>query len=327
MLFLRQRFSLLALLCAATAAHAGKCPDYFNAANPPLLNGPAKKSFRHFGSSLLASFYKPWHMAHDSIVKAGSNATLVAKFDYDWALHKDLEDERVHAYIFGTGMTQWSYLGSFLTNSDGKISVPLGNRPVGEYQIRFVVEGDLTSTSGYLSVVDPQRQAVLFDIDGTLTINDFEAYADYVGVKTATAYPYAPEMVNAYRDKGYQIVYLTARPYWVTKDGRDWLKIKGINSWHYHANPYGDGPIPPDTQQFKTDYVRYLREQVGLNIIRAYGNATTDIGAYADGGLPKAETYIIGSNAGQSGTQPISGDYGQHYWTVVQNTPQASCQR
>jgi len=318
----------LIIASALASLHAlAACPDYQTAANPPALSGPAKKSFSNFGNTILASWYKPWHMAHDVIAKAGTQATMEAKFDYDLVMHKDLEGERVHVYLYGPGMTQWQYVGNYITNSDGKIAVPLGARPVGDYVVRFVVEGDLSSTSGYLSVVDPGRDAVLFDIDGTLTINDFEAYADYVGVKTATAYYYAPETVNAYRQKGYQVIFLTARPYWVTKDGREWLGIKNIGQWHYHSNPYGGGPIPPNTQQFKTDYVRYLRNTVGLNIIRAYGNATTDIAAYADGGIPKANTYIIGTNAGASGTQPIHGEYGSHYSFVVTPTPVASCRR
>ncbi len=314
------------IACAISALPAvAACPDYSTAANPPTLSGPARKAFSHFGNTILAGLYQPWHMAHDVIVKAGQSATITGKFDYDAVLHKDLEGERVHAYLYGTGMQQWQYLGSFITDSDGKVNVPLGVRAVGDYVVRFVVEGDLSSTNGYLSVVDPNRDAVLFDIDGTLTINDFEAYADYVGVKTATAYSYAPQVVNAYRQKGYQVIFLTGRPYWVTKDGLEWLKIQNMGQWHYHSNPYGDGPIPPNTQQFKTDYVRYLRNTVGLNIVRAYGNATTDIAAYADGGIPKAQTYIIGPNAGASGTQPIQGDYTAHYSFVVEPTPVASC--
>lgn len=316
------------IACAFSALPAiAACPDYVTAANPPALSGPARKGFSNFGNTILAGLYKPWHMAHDVIVKAGQQAAITGKFDYDAVLHKDLEGERVHAYLYGTGMQQWQYLGNFTTNSDGKITVPLGVRPVGDYVVRFVVEGDLSSTNGYLSVVDPSRDAVLFDIDGTLTINDFEAYADYVGVKTATAYSYAPQVVNAYRQKGYQVIFLTGRPYWVTKDGLEWLKIQDMGQWHYHSNPYGDGPIPPNTQQFKTDYVRYLRDTVGLNIVRAYGNATTDIAAYADGGIPKAQTFIIGPNAGASGTQAIQGDYTAHYSFVVEPTPVASCRR
>lgn len=319
---------MLALACAVLALPAlAACPDYTTAANPPWLSGPPKKSFARFGNTLLAGLYKPWHMAHDLIVRAGSAATITGKFDYDAVLHKDLEGERVHAYLYGTGMQQWQYLGSYLTDSDGKVNAALGVRPVGDYVVRFVVEGDLSTTNAYLSVVDPGRDAVLFDIDGTLTINDFEAYADYVGIKTATPYYYAPQVVNAYREKGYQVIFLTARPYWVTKDGLEWLNIQKIGQWHYHSNPYSSGPIPPNTQQFKTDYVRHLRNTVGLNIVRAYGNASTDIAAYADGGIPKASTYIIGPNAGASGTQPIHGEYGSHFSFVVTPTPEASCRR
>lgn len=325
---LRPVSSAIVVACAfSTLPAMAACPDYLTAANPPALSGPARKGFTHFGNTILTGLYKPWHMAHDVIVKSGQAAAITGKFDYDAVLHKDLEGERVHAYLYGTGMSQWQYLGSFITDSDGKINVPLGVRAVGDYVVRFVVEGDLSTTNGYLSVVDPSRDTVLFDIDGTLTINDFEAYADYVGVKTATAYSFAPQVVNAYRQKGYQVIFLTARPYWVTKDGLEWLKIQNMGQWHYHSNPYGDGPIPPNTQQFKTDYVRFLRNTVGLNIVRAYGNATTDIAAYADGGIPKAQTYIIGANAGASGTQPIQGDYTAHYSFVVEPTPVASCRR
>lgn len=86
-------------------------------------------------------------------------------------------------------------------------------------------------------------------------------------------------------------------------------------------------PDSPNTQQFKTDCVRYLRNMAGLNIIRAYGNATTDIGAYADAGLPKANTCNVGPNAGKDGTQPIHGEYGAHHAFVVTPRPVASCRR
>ncbi|MDX5300323.1 MAG: haloacid dehalogenase, partial [Gammaproteobacteria bacterium] len=278
----------------------------------------------NFGNRILAGLYRPQHMIHDAIVPAGTPAVLVGKFDYDRVLHKDLEKEYVHAYVYGTGMQGWQYLGRYTTDTDGKIRVPV-NKGVGEYRVRMVVEGDRSSVDGFLSVVEPGRQAVLFDIDGTLTLTDFEAYADYLGIRTAQAYAYAPETVNAYRAKGYQIIYLTARPYWVTQDARSWFPKYGLLDGHYHSNPFGDGPVPPDTQAFKTDYVKYLREQVGLDIIRAYGNASTDIAAYADGGIPKAETWIIGSNAGASGTQALYDDYTYHFSTVVMETPTASC--
>ena len=132
---------------------------------------------------------------------------------------------------------------------------------------------------------------------------------------------------GAYQDKGYQIIYLTARPYWVTADGREWFGKQNLPAWHYRSNPYGDGPIPPDSVAHKSNYVRYLRDTVGLNIIRAYGNASSDIEAYANGGMPKTNTWIIGEHAGKSGTQALNGDYALHYSSVVQDTPLAACKR
>jgi phosphatidate phosphatase PAH1 len=315
---------LTTLVLASSCAAYAQCPDFNAAANAPSFSNPAKKSFQSFGNTILAGIYKPWHMVHDEIVQAGQSATVTAKFDYHAVLHKDLENEYVHAYLSGTGISGWQYLGKYKTNIDGIASVNVGNRGIGEYRIRFVVEGDLSAVDGFVSVVEAGRKAVLFDIDGTLTTSDFEAYADYVGVKTAQPYDYAANMVNAYKRKGYQLIFLTARPYWVAKDAREWAAKVGIPAWHYRSNPYGDGAIPPNTQEHKTNYVKYLKNTVGLDIIRAYGNATTDIAAYADGGLPKAETYIIGTNAGKENTQPIYNDYIHHYSTVVVNTPQSS---
>src|SRR4051812_17443159 len=102
---LKNAATCVMFVSAFSSMHAfAACPDDVTAAHPPALDGPAKKSFAHFGSSVLASWYKPWHMAHDVIAKAGTPAAIEAKFDYDAVLHKDLEGERVHAYLYGTGM-------------------------------------------------------------------------------------------------------------------------------------------------------------------------------------------------------------------------------
>ncbi|AJQ94331.1 lipin/Ned1/Smp2 family protein [Gynuella sunshinyii] len=309
----------------STLSQAFSCPDLDSVYNSPEPPQPEKISFKHLGSKILSSFYQPYHMVHDEVVAAGDTGTMVGKFDYDIFLHKDLEDEQIYAYIYGTGMSDWEYLGSYRTDSDGKVYVPAGDRDAGEYLVRMVVAGDLTSATGYLSVVEPGTEAILFDIDGTLTLTDFEAVGDYLGIRTALTHSYAIETVNAYKDKKYRLIYLTGRPYWLAKDTREWFDIQQIPSWHLHTNPYGDGPIPPDTQDYKTAYIQKLIDN-GVNIIRAYGNAQTDIGAYAAAGIPKEETYIIGQFAGTEDTQAIDGDYSYHFATVVADTPMANCQ-
>lgn len=316
--------ALAASLCP-TFVQAAYCPDYGVAQSQPAAPNPTQKSFRYFGNRLLASFYKPYHMVHDQLVLEGQTASVVGKFDYDLALHKDLEGEYIHAYVYGTGMSSWQYLGRYTTNSDGKVFVPLTGKPEGDYIVRMVAEGDLSSATGYVTVASPGRQTVLFDIDGTLTLNDFEAVGEYIGVDIADNYAYAEAMVQAYVDKGYQVVFLSARPYWVAKSTRKWFANYGIVPWHTRLNPNSDNLLNLQTEQYKTDYIRYLKNTLGLNIVRAYGNATTDINAYNAAGIPKSDTYIIGTNAGKNGTQAINGNYESHYYQSVEGWPYATC--
>lgn len=309
----------------APAAAAGQCPDYGVIDSVPTAPNPEQSSFRNWNNGVLSSWYTPYHMVHDQIVTTGSSATVVGKFDYDLLLHKDLEDEHVHAYLFGTGMSEWEYLGRYTTDSDGKVFVSVPARAEGDYIVRMVVEGDLSSATGYLTVASPGRETILFDIDGTLTLDDFEAVGDYLGTDRAKNHPFANEVVNTYVAKGYQIIYLTGRPCWEAKTTRAWFDYSGLKPWHLHTNPNSDNLLDMQTQQYKTDYLKYLKDSVGLNILRAYGNAQTDINAYADAGIDVSETYIIGDNAGNNGTQALADGYEDHYYELVRNQPSADC--
>ena len=320
--FLSILLAALAWVATSSNSYAGSCPDMTSVNNAPAYPIIKKERFHHWANRWLSAWYKPYHMVHDKLVANGDEATIVGKFDYDWTMHKDLEGEDIKVYLYGPGMSAWEYLGIYTTDRDGKIYVPAGIRDTGHYLVHMVVSGDRSSADGYLTVVDPETETVLFDIDGTLTINDFEAVGDYLGMSDATAYYYAPDMVNAYRNKGYYIAYLSARPYWLMKDTREWLDTQGIPLWHVHTDSNAELFEAHDAVAFKTDYINYLMDS-GLTIIRAYGNAETDIEAYANAGIPKSETYIIGNNAGLDGTQTVDGDYSYHYSSVVLATENA----
>jgi len=316
---------LLPLLYPITAL--AQCPDYASVINTPIFIQPQQSPFQHHKNRILAKSQTAWHMVGDTIVQEGQAATIIAKFDYGAAIHKDLEDEYVDVYLIGTRLTNWKSLGRYKTDEDGRVSISQENLPIGEYRVRFVVEGDLSTVDGFVSVVEKGRQAIVFDVDGTLTINDFEAYADYIGIKTARPYVDAVDMVRAYQEKGYQIIYLTARPAWDTKDSRHWFAKMGLPEWHYRSRLYDANSKIPAIQTHKTNYLNYLRNTVGLDIVRVYGNALTDIAAYADSGIAKSQTYIIGTYAGVKDTQAITKNYSDHYQTVVEDTPQSiSCQ-
>ncbi|STX81357.1 Uncharacterized protein involved in plasmid maintenance [Legionella busanensis] len=302
-----------------------QCTNVNIANEAPYLSPPNVKKFRHYGNVILSNLFKPFHIVHDLILSSQNYVVLHAKFDYDWVLHKDLEDEFIHAYLYADYTKQWRYLGKFITNSNGEVAISLQEKLVpGDYLVRMFVEGDGSSADGFISIVNPKHEAIVFDIDGTLTLSDFEIVKDFLTLSIAKPYYYAAEVLEAYKQKGYEIIFLTARPYWMAAVSREWLEnILFYPPWPLKTRSsllFREG-----TAQYKANYLKDLIREKKLNIIRAYGNAMTDIEAYELAGVAKKNTFIIGPNAGKKATIPVRQNYFNHFYEIVMPTPVASC--
>ena len=323
----------LALCCCAIIIHTAAYSQVFNDADTvydcytgspldsvPSLQLPAKERWRNLATPLFVITQgPPFHMVHDLVVGPAQNQVITGKFDYGPVFHKDLEHERVHVYLYGTGMSSWLKIGTYTTDWDGKIYATIPQRGPGEYIIKMVVAGDLSTAYGFMTVLDPGRKAVVFDIDGTLTTNDFEAVKDYIGAGDANAYYYASNLAALYRLRGYQIIYLSARPYWLVRETREWFKKKGFPDTILHATLNNNDSFNAAlAQAYKTEYLSYLKNSVSIDLVAAYGNSSGDIGAYASAGIPVTGTYIIGDMAGSSGTSPLYDNYYAHYnWLLT----------
>ena len=281
----------------------------------PQLQLPPREKWRKIATPLfIITQGPPYHMVHDLVAAPGQSQVITGKFDYGAVFHKDLEYERVHVYIYGTGMSAWQKVGVYTTNGDGKIYATIPQKSPGEYMIRMVVAGDLTTAYGFMTVLDPGRKTVVFDLDGTLTLNDFEAVKDYVGIGDAWSFSYAVKLVNLYRLRGYQIIYLSARPYWLVRETRGWFNKKGYPDTILHATlSNNDSFDAARAEQYKTDYLLYLKDSVGADLVAAYGNSAGDIGAYQAAGFPDSGFYIIGDLAGSEGTTAVYDNYYAHY--------------
>src|SRR5262249_16350582 len=145
---------------------------------------------------------------------------------------------------------------------------------------------------------------VVFDIDGTLTTSDDELIMQVSdAVYTPNMMTAANAMVQAWAHKGYAVVYLTARAHIFRAETRAWLDTLG----------FPNGPvITPnanvEAEAYKTLWLQRLIDDFGWKAVAAYGNATTDIGAYAAVGIPPSVTFIIGPNGGMGGTVAIAND-------------------
>ena len=311
------------LLLSLNALALPKCPNITWMEQTIYKPHMEKTSYRNPLNRLI-TWLPSYHMVHDVITAENKPAEIVAKFDYGKVIHKDLENENVQFFYLSQDDNNWHYLGQSVTDSDGKAKVTLPMLPAGQYRVFAGVPADGSGSEGFVTVIQPGTQAVLFDIDGTLTQSDLEQIGDYTGIDLATPKIGAYELVTHYLDLGYQPIYLTARVYWYTKGTRRWLNWMGLPEGFLRTSLDNNTSLLR-TAQFKIDEIKKLEAQ-GLNIIRAYGNAKTDAEAFIGAGLTSKNSFTIGKYAGYFGTTPILHDnYLEHIKEEVSTYPAANC--
>jgi hypothetical protein len=174
-----------------------------------------------------------------------------------------------------------------------------------------------TSSGGGVCV--DEQPAIVTDIDETLTLSDEEFFMQ------AMDPTYDPierdggsEMITAYADLGYRIMYLTARSENFDIADSDEtareITVRWLEEHGYPLDPettvvvLAETLVVGDATQMYKSAALMDQQALGWRFDYAYGNATTDIGAYADAGIDKAATFIIGEEAGVDGTVPIDGE-------------------
>jgi hypothetical protein len=173
-----------------------------------------------------------------------------------------------------------------------------------------------TTTAG---LCETELPAIVTDIDETLTISDAE-FVMQIG--DGTYDPIEREggsaLITAYADLGYRIMYLTARSEDIVLAGTGETAREATERWLLEHGY----PTDPDStlvvlapmfvfddsaQAYKADALMD-QQAAGWRFDYAYGNATSDIGAYAEAGIALESTFIIGEHAGEGGTVAVAGE-------------------
>lgn len=178
-------------------------------------------------------------------------------------------------------------------------------------------DSGVDTTTGGLCV--SELPAIVTDIDETLTVSDAE-FVMQLGDST-----YDPiereggaEMITAYADLGYRIMYLTARSESLVAEDSGETSRELTEQWLMdHGYPTGEETTEivlsevlvfgETARAYKAEAIAALQAD-GWRFDYAYGNATSDIDAYADAGIPLDVTFIIGEHAGESGTVAVEGE-------------------
>jgi len=141
---------------------------------------------------------------------------------------------------------------------------------------------------------EPGAPVVVFDIDGTLTDDEL----------SETPHEGAADAVHAYLDKGYDVVYVTARWDLVFRASTEsWLADNGFPEEELYMAP---SLLVTDQSRidFKTETLTDI-EADKAQVTYAYGDSSTDFVAYANIGVSASKVFALqraGASECQSGT-------------------------
>ena len=126
-----------------------------------------------------------------------------------------------------------------------------------------------------------QSQAVVFDIDGTLTPEPMAIFTVREGAVNAARF---------YADKGYKIIYLSARVRPLQSSIPSWLETNNFPAGTIHV---------PQTLSFGYQHTVFKKGIVnayrrkGWKLLAAYGDSSTDFDAYSKAGFKKERIFAL----------------------------------
>jgi hypothetical protein len=239
------------------------------------------------------------HRCIDLIVNPGQPQTLIGKFAYG-PFDDDLKDEKVELWIRRPVQSQctWQKLGDFMTSEDGEFGSQFGveddggraffvladaeRLPLGLYPVKMLVKGDLSEANCRLVVWPRGVHVVVADIDGTITTQENDGLWSALDPNSPTPHASSPEVLHAYVSKNYRLIYLTARPEFLTKGTEKWFRDKGFPDGVFHLSQSNFGETGNAAISYKGDYLAGLKSNQGVIFDWAYGNKDTDLAAYKD---------------------------------------------
>jgi len=250
------------------------------------------------------------NLLHDVLGTSGSAVRVEGRFVHNCDPGAPLAGEWALVYFWGTGLDGWIHLGRVLTDGQGRVELALPPLPRGRYIIKVVIAGDLSSSNGYISMLDRGAPAVVFDLDDLIgALSPALEAAPGTSPQEALT-PDADALVRHHVEQGYEVLLFTRRPFWTATRTRGWLASLELpfQAMHFLSGP--ETTEQPASAVPVTAWFREVQNRAGLVFHRAYGSALEDIYAFEAVGVPKEETYIIGEHAGERDTAGLTGTEG-----------------
>jgi hypothetical protein len=285
----------------------------------PLPELEPRSAWRNsIASSITTAMGAARHRGRDLYLRESDPQWALAKFAYG-PFDDDLKGEDVDVYLLRDCGTQWELLGTETTSDEGDHETvegveddggrvyfsidPSARLGIGRHRLVFVVRGDHSIAEQFIEVLPSTSRFVVTDVDGTQTESETADWVTLFGGPPPASQPSGPELLGEYRDRGYRIFYLTARPEWLHAHTHEWLALRGYPAGNVQTTLSGTGALGAAAEDFKTDALATLLGRFPNAIEVALGNTDTDAGAYAASGIDPEDAYLLGFDPGTQGTR------------------------
>jgi hypothetical protein len=261
--------------------------------------------FRHLSSELL-SVGTAYHRGIDLVTTASAEVQVIAGVASYTIADSALEDEDVE--LFACRQGAWARLGVARTDEEGQFALALTGTdrlPIGVRDLHLSVVGDRTAAR-FLGLVGFDDTAlVVTDVDGTLTAAENEFATSVILGGEVGVQPDAAAALATAVERGYTVVYLTARGSQFTGATRAWLDANGFPGGPLRLSPSFLTLPGGDTVAYKTATLAALAD-AGLALAAGIGNRASDVDAYRTAGVRADRIFIKLPEYGDELAEPLA---------------------
>jgi len=248
------------------------------------------------------------HRGYDMFYRESDEQWVLGKFAEGNVFDFDLENEEVSIYLLRGCSGEWEFLGTAFTTDDGDHPTVEGvedtggrlyfqipedlKLELGRHRIHMILEDDNSRADQYIDVIPEGAPMFVSDIDGTLTTSEFEEFGDLLTGDIPEANSFAAGALALLESKGYHPMYMTARPEFLYKRTRDFIRVRGFPHGLVRTTLSKDGALGDEAIVYKTGQLAAL-EGKGLVPTYVIGNSETDAAAYNNADIQPLESRIF----------------------------------
>lgn len=241
----------------------------------------------------------------DMLYVEGAPQWVLGKFTkWGFPIDKDVVGSTVHIFLDRGCAGAWEELGTTVTTDDGDHPIVEGvedsggrvyfqipadkTLAPGRHRIHMIDEDEWETAEAIIDVVPKGAPFFVSDVDGTLTTSENEEAYDFLLDTIPDANPSAPEALSILAAKGYRPMYITARPEWLDRRTREFIKLHGFPQGIIHTTTLYEGATGAPAAAYKTGEFALLKSW-GLVPTYVFGNRDSDALAFDNAGVEPPE--------------------------------------